>query len=135
MIQSHIELVTSGRGFINITAQIAELVANANIATGLCHIYIHHTSASLVIAENADPLVLSDMDAFMSRITPDGDSLFQHTDEGPDDMPSHIRTMLTTSFLTLPITQTKLALGTWQGIFLWEHRLKSHKRKLTVTIF
>lgn len=132
--QYKLEMTTPGRGFINITDEVAHFVAQAAVTTGLCHIFLHHTSASLVICENADPLVQRDLEAFMLRLTPDGDPLFKHIDEGPDDMPSHVRTILTSSFLMLPITDQKLALGTWQSIYLWEHRLKPHHRKVTVTV-
>lgn len=135
LTQNKIEITTPGRGIIDITNQVAELVEKSNITTGLCHVFLHHTSASLVIAENFDPSVHKDMEGFMSRLVPDGDSLYEHTEEGPDDMPSHIRTMLTTSFLTIPVTDGKLALGRWQGLYLWEHRVRSHHRKMTVTVY
>lgn len=133
--QFYFDITTQGRSIINITDKVTEYVTASGVTTGLCHIFLHHTSASLVIAENDDPTVKRDMEAFMARLIPDGDDLFQHTIEGVDDMPSHIRTMLTTSFITLPITDEKLALGTWQGIYLWEHRLQSHNRRMTVTIY
>lgn len=132
--QDTLTISTQGRGFIDITEDIAKLVAKAGMTKGLCHIFIHHTSASLSICENADPLVQTDLEAFMQRLVPDGDSIFQHTDEGPDDMPSHVRSILTQTFLILPITDKRLALGTWQGIYLWEHRLRPYERRLTVTI-
>ncbi|TAK79322.1 MAG: YjbQ family protein [Gammaproteobacteria bacterium] len=134
LTQYHFSFSTSGRGIINITDQVAEFVAQANVTTGLCHVFLHHTSASLIVCENADELVQRDLEAFMVRLVPDGDPLYQHTDEGPDDMPSHVRTVLTQSFLMIPITDGKMALGRWQGIYLWEHRLRSHHRKLTVTV-
>jgi len=134
ILQYKLELTTQGRGLINITDEIANYVAQTNVAMGLCHIFIHHTSASLTLCENADPLVQRDLEAFMERLIPDGDPLYQHNDEGPDDMPSHIRSVLTQSFLMLPITNYKLVLGTWQGIYLWEHRLHRHHRKLTITV-
>jgi|SRR5579885_3510083 secondary thiamine-phosphate synthase enzyme len=132
--QYKFELTTPGRGMINVTDEVAKHVAAANVATGLCHIFLHHTSASLTLCENHDPLVQSDLEAFMLRLIPDGDAIYEHIAEGPDDMPSHVRAVLTQSFLIIPITNHKLALGTWQGIYLWEHRLRSHHRKLTVTI-
>jgi secondary thiamine-phosphate synthase enzyme len=134
MVQYKLKFNTSGRGLINITQAISHCVVQANLPIGLCHLFIHHTSASLSLCENADPLVQRDLEAFMERLVPDHDTLYQHTEEGPDDMPSHIRTVLTQSFLILPISQYQLALGRWQGIYLWEHRLQSHERKLTVTI-
>ena len=132
--QYHYTLSTPGRGLINITDIISQFVAQSGVTTGLCHVFLHHTSASLTICENADDLVQRDLEAFMTRLIPDGDSLYQHVDEGPDDMPSHVRTVLTQSEMGLPITGQALALGTWQGVYLWEHRLKSHQRRLTVTI-
>lgn len=134
LLQYKLEKTTPGRGLIDITDEIAELVTQSNITTGLCHIFLHHTSASLSICENFDPLVQKDLEAFMSRLTPDGDPLFEHVAEGPDDMPSHVRTMLTNTFLMIPITANKLDLGRWQGIYLWEHRLRSHHRKYTITL-
>lgn len=132
--QYKINLITPGRRLINITDEVTQLVAQSDVTTGLCHIFLHHTSASIILCENADALVQRDLEAFMLRLIPDGDALYQHTDEGPDDMPSHVRTVLTQSFLVVPITDKQLALGTWQGIYLWEHRVRSHHRKLTVTI-
>jgi len=132
--QYKFELDTPGRGLIDITSTVNQFVDTADVSTGLCNIFLHHTSASIVICENADYLVQSDLEAFMRRLAPDGDPLFKHIDEGPDDMPSHVRTILTQSSLTIPISEKKLGLGRWQGIYLWEHRLKPHHRKLTVTI-
>lgn len=134
LAQYKFELTTPGRGIINLTDEVAKFVEQGSVATGLCHIFLHHTSASLILCENLDPLVQRDLEAFMTRLVPDGDPLYQHTDEGPDDMPSHVRSVLTTNFLVVPISQHKLDLGRWQGIYLWEHRLRSHLRKLTVTI-
>ena len=134
LIQYHLDFSTSGREMINITDQVAELVAKTTVKTGLCHIFLYHTSASLILCENADHLVQRDLEAFMHRLIPDGDPLYQHTYEGPDDMPSHVRTVLTQSFLMIPITDHQLALGRWQGVYLWEHRLRSHHRKITITI-
>lgn len=134
LTQYTIDITTPGRQFVDITDEIAGLVAKSEIATGLCHLFLHHTSASLVICENADPLVQADLERFMHRLIPDGDPICQHVDEGPDDMPSHVRTILTQTFLVIPITEKRLALGRWQGIYLWEHRLRSHHRKITVTL-
>lgn len=134
LAQYKLDFTTPGRGIVNITEEIMKVVTSANVTTGLCHIFLHHTSASLIICENHDPLVQRDLEAFMLRLVPDGDPLYEHIAEGHDDMPSHVRTILTTSFLMLPITDKKLALGTWQGIYLWEHRLRSYQRKVTVTI-
>ncbi|MBV9576259.1 MAG: YjbQ family protein [Gammaproteobacteria bacterium] len=134
IIQNTLTISTPGRGLLNITDEIVNLVTQNPITIGLCHIFIHHTSASLTLCENADALVQSDLEAFMQRLIPDGDPLFQHIYEGPDDMPSHVRAVLTQSFLMIPITEKKLVLGTWQGIYLWEHRLRNYQRKLTVTL-
>jgi len=134
IIQTQLQISTPGRSLINITQNITDVVARSEVITGLCNIYIKHTSASLLITENHDPDVLGDLEAFMQRISPDGDSLFKHIEEGPDDMPSHVRAALTQTFLTIPITDKKLALGRWQGIFLWEHRFKAYERHLTVTV-
>lgn len=134
LTQSQLSFSTPGRSIINVTDKIVELVEKANVEIGLCHIFLHHTSASLIFCENADHLVQRDLEAFMLRLVPDGDALYQHVDEGPDDMPSHVRTVLTQSFLMIPITDGHLALGTWQGIYLWEHRLRTHHRRLTVTV-
>ena len=119
---------------LDITAEVAQCVAQSTIQTGLCHLFLHHTSASLLLCENADPLVQADLEAFMQRLIPDGDPICSHVAEGPDDMPSHVRTVLTASFLDVPITAGKLALGTWQSIYLWEHRLRHYERTLTITI-
>lgn len=125
---------TPGRGLIDITSEVANYVKEAHCTIGLCHLFLHHTSASLSICENHDPLVQKDLEAFMLRLIPDGDPLYEHIAEGPDDMPSHLRSILTQSSLTIPITNNKLDLGTWQGIYLWEHRLRSHHRQITVTL-
>jgi len=132
--QSLIQVTTPGRGISDITSTIATWVAQSGISIGTCHVFLHHTSASLILCENADPLVQRDLEAFMQRLVKDGDPLFQHTAEGPDDMPAHIRTILTQSYLVLPITDGQLGLGTWQGIYLWEHRIHSHQRQLTLTL-
>ncbi len=130
-----LEFATKGRGTYELTRELRQLVADANIETGLCNVFIHHTSASLIICENADPSVRSDLERFAARMVPDGDPIFAHTDEGPDDMPAHIRSILTQSSISIPILDGQLALGTWQGLFLWEHRHAAHRRRLTVTIF
>lgn len=132
--QEILSIKTPGRGLMDITSFISEVVAKSNITMGLCNVFLHHTSASLIICENDDPAVLRDLEMFMQRLIPDGDILYTHIAEGPDDMPAHIRTILTQSSLTIPITNQKLALGTWQGIFLWEHRLQPHQRILTITL-
>ncbi len=134
MYQHQLTITTKGRGSYNITRDIQDIVANAGIATGLCHIFVHHTSASLMLCENADPAVRSDMERFMARLVPDGDPLFEHIDEGPDDMPAHVRTILTQSGLTIPVSSSRADLGTWQGVYLWEHRTQAHTRRMTVSV-
>jgi len=132
--QQQLRFSTDGRGTYNISQQISGVIQKSGIQTGICQIFIQHTSASLILCENADPTVRSDLDAFMKRLVPDGDSLFKHKDEGPDDMPAHIRTVLTESSLCIPVNEGKASLGIWQGIYLWEHRTSSFKRNISVTI-
>ncbi len=123
-----IEVRTRGRGFYEITSSVNELVRSSGLKTGLATLHIQHTSASLLIQENADPEVRRDFERFFARLAPDGDPLFEHTAEGDDDMPAHIRTALTTVNLSIPIAGGRLALGTWQGIYVWEHRTLGHRR-------
>jgi secondary thiamine-phosphate synthase enzyme len=125
---------TRGRGFYDITASVQELVTASKIKTGLATIHLQHTSASLLIQENADPEVRRDLERFFSRLTPDGDPLFQHTSEGDDDMPAHVRTALTCVNLSIPVAGARLTLGTWQGVYLWEHRLAPHRRCVSVHV-
>ena len=134
MMHQILSVRTNGRGFIEITPQVQQAVSKAGIADGLCNVFIHHTSASLVITENADPDVLDDLERFMSRLAPDGDSIYVHTAEGPDDMPAHVRSVLTQTHLVIPITRGRCDLGTWQGVFIWEHRHRPHTRRVTVSI-
>ncbi len=132
--QTEIKISTSGRGTYDISRQIDEFVGAAGVATGICHVFIKHTSASLMLCENADPAVMRDLETFMERQVPDGDPMFTHTAEGPDDMPAHIRSILTQSDINLPISNGRCALGTWQGVFLWEHRYAPHLRKVMLTL-
>ncbi len=134
VFQKILRIATTGRGSYLITDELQEVVQQSGVLTGLAHIFLHHTSASLMLCENADMEVRSDLERFMSRLVPDGDPLFAHTDEGPDDMPAHVRTILTHSDLTLPVTAGLCGLGTWQGVFLWEHRNQGHSRHITVTV-
>jgi len=127
-------VTTRGRGTTEITDQVQNAVASSGIADGLCTVFIHHTSASLIVNENADQDVQRDLDAFLSRLVPDGDPLFAHTVEGPDDMAAHVKTALTQTSLSIPVINSRCALGTWQGIFVWEHRQVGHRRNVTVTI-
>lgn len=135
LAQENFVIATPGRGTYEITDRVAQVVAASDVRTGLCHLFLHHTSASLILCENADPTVRQDLEAFMARIAPDGDALFRHDDEGPDDMPAHVRTILTQNSLTLPVRERRCALGTWQGIYVWEHRLAPHRRHVTVTVW
>lgn len=134
IVQKSLSVSTRGRGSYNITSDVQAIVAEAGIATGLCHVFVAHTSASLMLCENADPDVRRDMETFMVRLVPDGDPMFLHQDEGPDDMPAHVRTILTHSDLTLPVSGGRCALGVWQGLFLWEHRTMAHQRKIIITM-
>jgi secondary thiamine-phosphate synthase enzyme len=117
-----------------LTEQVQAAVRAAKVTTGLCTVFVHHTSASLLITENADPAVHRDLEAFISRLAPDGDRLFTHVDEGPDDMPSHVRSVLTQTSLGIPIARGRCDLGTWQGVYLWEHRHAPHTRKITLSM-
>ncbi len=132
--QHSINIRTGGRGTYDISHEVKQIVASSGIETGICHLFIHHTSASLVLCENADPSVRSDLERFMAKLVPDGDPMFDHTMEGPDDMPAHIRSILSKMDLSLPVTAGCAALGTWQGIYLWEHRIQPHDRKVTLTV-
>jgi secondary thiamine-phosphate synthase enzyme len=134
VFQVEIELQTRGRGSYEITEQVAGAVQSAGVGTGLCHVFTTHTSASLMICENADPAVRRDLETFMRDLAPDGDPRFVHTAEGPDDMSAHVRSVLTHTSLTVPVRNGQLALGTWQGIYLWEHRLQAHRRRVLVTV-
>jgi len=134
MKQYSISIQSRGRGTIPISSEIDQLIRKSGIATGLCHIFIHHTSASLIITENADSDVRRDLENYFSKIVVDGDPSYFHNQEGPDDMSAHIRSILTQSEISIPISAGRLAAGTWQGIFLWEHRTSPHRRKLTVTL-
>lgn len=132
--QESFEVATRGRGTYDIGREITRIVAAARVDSGLCHVFVHHTSASLMLCENADPTVRSDLERFLARLVPDGDPLFAHADEGPDDMPAHVRAILTKMDLTLPVTAGRCALGTWQGVYLYEHRSHPHRRRVTVTV-
>ena len=129
-----VSVATRGRGTYVITDQVADVVRRSGIETGLCHVFVQHTSASLMLCENADPTVRRDLEAFMSRMVRDGDPIFEHTSEGPDDMPAHVRTVLTHSSLSIPVQAGRCTLGTWQGVYVWEHRQAPHRRHLKVTV-
>jgi secondary thiamine-phosphate synthase enzyme len=134
MRQSFHELTiaTRGRGFYEFTDQVESWTSKGSFKQGLVTLHLRHTSASLLIQENADPDVRADLDRFFLRLVPDGDPLFEHTCEGPDDMPAHVRTALTTVNLSIPLSGGQLALGTWQGIYLWEHRRAAHSRRVAM---
>jgi secondary thiamine-phosphate synthase enzyme len=134
VVQSTLRISTPGRGLVPLTERVGQAVADSGVRTGLCHLFLRHTSAGLIISENADPAVGRDLERYMARAVPDGDPLFEHDSEGPDDMPAHIRTVLAGAQLTIPVGQGRLLLGTWQGIYLWEHRRQRHQRELVVTI-
>ena len=132
--QQTVTIPTRGRGTIEITAEVERIVAESGVRTGLCNVFIRHTSASLIVCENADPSVRQDLERFAARLAPDGDPIFRHTLEGPDDMPAHVRSILTQTALTIPVSGGSPALGTWQGVFVWEHRTHPHRRSLVVTV-
>ncbi len=128
----HVE--TRGRGSYEITDRVQAAVAASGIAEGLCTVFVHHTSASLIVNENADPQVRKDLDAFFARLVPDGDPLFRHRAEGPDDMPAHVRSVLTQTSIGIPVAGGRCDLGTWQGVYLFEHRTSAHRRRVSVTV-
>ncbi|HET9960644.1 MAG TPA: secondary thiamine-phosphate synthase enzyme YjbQ [Polyangiaceae bacterium] len=125
--------MSRGRGFINVTERVAQAVADSGVDCGLCHVFIQHTSASLVIQENADPSVLRDLERFFEELVPEARA-WEHDDEGPDDMPSHVRSALTKTSETIPVDNGRLSLGIWQGLYVWEHRARPHSRRLLVTV-
>ncbi len=135
MFEQHkITVPTNGRSIIEITSRVAEILQRSNVVHGLCHVFLHHTSASLMINENADSNVLQDLENYIARLVRDGDPAYLHDQEGPDDMAAHIRSVLTQTEITIPVQSGRLALGTWQGLFLWEHRLQAHQRNITLTL-
>jgi secondary thiamine-phosphate synthase enzyme len=131
--EATIEVATTGKGFVDVTAKLAKVVASSGVTSGLANVFLAHTSASLVIQENADPSVLRDLDAWIEGLAPDS-RRWEHDAEGPDDMPSHARSAITKTSESIPIRAGKLALGTWQALYLWEHRTAPHRRTLLVTV-
>lgn len=129
-----IAIDTRGRGTVEITDAVRRVVGASGVVRGLCTVFLHHTSASLILSEDADPEVRRDLERFFARLVPDGDPLFRHTSEGPDDMPAHVRAILTQNSLTIPVAAGRPDLGTWQGLFLWEHRTAPHRRRITVSV-
>lgn len=134
IIQRQLTVSTTGRGSYEISDRVQQAVCDSGVRTGMCHVFIRHTSASLMLCENADPAVRRDLETFMARQVPDGDPMFSHTAEGPDDMPAHVRSILTQSDLNLPVADGRCALGTWQGVYVWEHRHSGHERNVILTI-
>jgi secondary thiamine-phosphate synthase enzyme len=134
MYREHLEVATRGRATYEITRLIDQVVGRSGIGQGVCHIFIHHTSASLIVCENADPTVRRDLESYAARLAPDGDPSYVHDSEGPDDMSAHIRSVLTLTALSIPVEDGRCDLGTWQGVFVWEHRTSPHRRRLTVTV-
>ena len=131
MIQT-IQIRVPAQGLHMITSEVSQCVSAMGISEGLCSLFLRHTSASLLIQENADPSARADLEAWLNRLVPEDDPLYTHTMEGPDDMPAHIKTALTASSLSIPVTNGSLMLGTWQGVYLWEHRHYSGRRELVV---
>ena len=132
--RGELTISTTHRGTFDITRDVARIVAASGLRDALATVFVHHTSASLVISENADLSVRRDLETFFGRLVPDGDPMFLHTAEGPDDMPAHVRAVLTQTSIGIPVVDGKLALGTWQAIYLWEHRRADHERRITVTV-
>ena len=130
-----ITLSTSGAGLYEFTAEAEKLVNESKVRDGLMTVFVQHTSASLLVQENADPEVRRDLERFFRRLVPEGDTLFRHTTEGPDDMPAHVRSALTATTLGIPVMNGRLVLGTWQGIYLYEHRAQPHRRRIVMHVF
>ena len=129
-----LRVATRGQGLTEITRELQAVVADAAVEDGICTLFVQHTSASLVVQENADPDVQRDLQAFFRRLVPEGDPLWTHTAEGPDDMPAHVRAALTQTSLSIPVVGGRLALGTWQGVYLWEHRRRGSQRQVLVHV-
>ena len=133
--QKEIRISTQGRGTYDLSRQVQDVVAASGTKTGMCNIFVCHTSASLMLCENADPAVMRDLETFMQHLVPEGDPMFTHTDEGPDDMPAHVRSILTSNSLSVPVSDGRCDLGTWQGIYVWEHRQAPQRRRITLTVY
>lgn len=133
--QSTFTVATHGRGTYPVRELAEQGLAESGVNTGIGLIFVHHTSASLILCENADPEVRADLERFMGRLVPDGDPLFRHIDEGADDMPAHVRSILTSNSLSVPVSDSRFDLGVWQGIYLWEHRSRAHRRRLSLTVY
>ena len=133
--QDELHIQTQGGRLFEITSEVQRLVSESRLINGICLLFVRHTSASLTIQENADPTVLMDLEHFMNKLVPEDDPDYHHTFEGPDDMPAHIRSALTQVSEQIPFSEKRLMLGTWQGIFLWEHRFRGRQRKVVVNLF
>jgi secondary thiamine-phosphate synthase enzyme len=133
-MNSRVKLSVGGQGLYDISHKVIDAVENSRVTEGLVTVFIRHTSASLIIQENADPAVQRDLEAWLNRLVPEHDPLYTHTAEGPDDMPAHIKGALTATSLSIPLMDGRLALGTWQGIYLWEHRHHRGERELIVSV-
>ncbi len=131
---TQIDIRTAGQGLVEFTDRVQDVISGSGVRDGLCTMLIQHTSASLTVQENADPSARRDLEAWLSRLVPEDDPHFTHTLEGPDDMPSHIKAALTSTTLSIPIQRGRLALGTWQGIFLWEHRRQGSTRRCVIHV-
>jgi secondary thiamine-phosphate synthase enzyme len=129
-----LSIATRGKGLHEITAEVAGVVGASGVEEGVCTVFIRHTSASLTIQENADPTAARDLERWIDRLVPEHDPMFTHTAEGPDDMPSHIKAALTATSLSVPVIGGRLALGTWQGVYVWEHRRSAHQRRVVVHV-
>ena len=132
--QKTLSLTTHGQGLYEFTREAETWVNEQRVDTGVCHLFVRHTSCSLTIQENADPSAKTDLENWLSRLVPENDPLYTHTMEGPDDMPAHIKAILTNVSLSIPIVDGRLALGTWQGLYLWEHRHQSHRRSVILHV-
>lgn len=132
--QSRFEVATGGRGTRDITEAVARVIAQSGVQVGIAHVFVQHTSCSLLVTENADPDVRRDLETVLERVAPDGDPAYRHDTEGPDDMAAHARTVLTGESVTLPVGGGRALLGTWQGVFLWEHRTQPQRRSVVVTV-
>ena len=132
--QEALAVDTEGRGTYEISHVVERIVGASRVGTGLCHVFAKHTSASLMLCENVDPDVCRDLETFMSGLVPDGDPRYRHTSEGPDDMPAHVRSVLTQTGLSIPVSAGKCGFGVWQGVYLWEHRHAPHRREVVVTV-
>jgi secondary thiamine-phosphate synthase enzyme len=133
-VQRSLDIKSKGKGLYDVTNQVRSIVTESGLSTALCTVFVKHTSASLLIQENADPEVLRDLERFFARLVPEGDPLFRHVDEGADDMPGHVRAALTQTSIGIPVNERALCLGTWQGIYLYEHRRQAHTRTLVVHV-